>query len=74
MTLRETKPGQEVKVLRVKTESGLKHRILDMGITSGVKVKLIKVAPLGDPVRGYQLSLRKSEADAIDVELISPSA
>lgn len=78
MTLRETKPGQEVKVLQVKTESGLKHRILDMGITSGVKVKLIKVAPLGDPlevtVRGYQLSLRKSEADAIDVELISPSA
>ena len=46
MTLRETKPGQEVKVLRVKTESGLKHRIVDMGITSGVKVKLIKVAPL----------------------------
>lgn len=75
MTLRNLEPGQEAKVLCVKTEGGLKHRILDMGITTGVTVKLIKVAPLGDPlevtVRGYQLSLRKSEADAIQVEVLA---
>lgn len=72
MTLRELSPGQEARVVAVNAEGGFKRRIMDMGITTGVRVKLVKVAPLGDPievtVRGYQLSLRKDEAASIQVE------
>lgn len=72
MTLREAKVGQNVKVRRLNGEGAVKRRIMDMGITKGVEVFVRKVAPLGDPievtVRGYELSLRKADADMIDVE------
>lgn len=73
MTLRELSPGQAAKVVAVNAEGGFRRRIMDMGITTGIGIKMIKVAPLGDPievtVRGYQLSLRKEEAASIEVEL-----
>lgn len=69
MTLRDLKPGQQGNVASIGTTGPLKRRIMDMGITPGVAVKVIKVAPLGDPievnVRGYELSLRKEEAQNI---------
>ena len=72
MTLRELQPGQIGKVVAINAEGAFKRRIMDMGITTGVSIKLVKVAPLGDPVevtvRGYQLSLRKDEAASIQVE------
>lgn len=72
MTLKETKVGSTVKVLKIGGEGALKRRIMDMGITKGVEVYIRKVAPLGDPVevtvRGYELSLRKADADLIEVE------
>ena len=71
-TLREAKIGETVKVTKLTGEGALKRRIMDMGITSGVDVYIRKVAPLGDPievtVRGYELSLRKSDAEMIEVE------
>ncbi len=71
-TLREAKIGETVKVTKLTGEGALKRRIMDMGITRGVDVYIRKVAPLGDPievtVRGYELSLRKSDADMIEVE------
>ena len=71
------KVGQEAKVVRVSAESSLKRRLLDMGVVPGTKVRLEKIAPLGDPidviVKGYHLSLRKEEASAITVEIM-PSA
>lgn len=71
MTLKEIKPGQSVSVVKLTGEGALKRRIMDMGITKGVQVLVRKVAPLGDPievnVRGYELSLRKSEAENIVV-------
>ena len=71
-TLREAKIGETVKVTKLTGEGALKRRIMDMGITRGVDVYIRKVAPLGDPieatVRGYELSLRKSDADLIEVE------
>ena len=71
-TLREAKIGESVKVTKLTGEGALKRRIMDMGITRGVDVYIRKVAPLGDPievtVRGYELSLRKSDADLIEVE------
>lgn len=74
MTLRELSPGQAAKVVAINAEGGFKRRIMDMGITSGIAIKMIKVAPLGDPievtVRGYQLSLRKEEASSIQVEVV----
>ena len=70
-TLKETACGQTVKVKRLHGEGPVKRRIMDMGITKGVDV-LRKVAPLGDPVevtvRGYELSLRKADAEMIEVE------
>jgi len=73
MTLRELKPGQHGKVTAIGTTGSMKRRIMDMGVTPGVEVKVIKVAPLGDPievnVRGYELSLRKDEAAQIQVEM-----
>ena len=71
MTLREAKIGQTVSVRKLSGEGAVKRRIMDMGITKGVTVTVRKVAPLGDPievtVRGYELSLRKADADMIEV-------
>ena len=71
-TLRETKSGKTVKVVKLHGEGPVKRRIMDMGITKGVEVYVRKVAPLGDPievtVRGYELSLRKADAEMIEVE------
>ena len=71
-TLKETKIGSAVKVLKLHGEGPLKRRILDMGITKGVEIYIRKVAPLGDPievtVRGYELSLRKADAEMIEIE------
>lgn len=71
-TLKNVKIGDTVKVKRLHGEGALKRRIMDMGITKGVEVYVRKVAPLGDPVeitvRGYELSLRKSDAELIEVE------
>ena len=73
-TLREVKVGHSARVVKLHGEGALKRRIMDMGITKGVEIKVRKVAPLGDPleitVRGYELSLRKADAEMIEVELI----
>ena len=71
-TLKETKIGATAKVVKLHGEGAVKRRIMDMGITKGVEVTVRKVAPLGDPievtVRGYELSLRKADAEMIEVE------
>lgn len=71
-TLKAAKVGDNVKVVKLHGEGAVKRRIMDMGITKGVEVHIRKVAPLGDPievtVRGYELSLRKADADMIEVE------
>ena len=71
-TLKETKPGVTVRVVKIGGEGPIKRRIMEMGITKGVEVYVRKVAPLGDPVevtvRGYELSLRKADAEFIEVE------
>ena len=71
-TLKDTKVGETVKVVKLRGTGALKRRIMDMGITKGVKIYVRKVAPLGDPieitVRGYELSLRKADAEIIEVE------
>ena len=71
-TLRQAKIGETVKVAKLHGEGATKRRIMDMGLTKGVEVYIRKVAPLGDPVeitvRGYELSLRKADADMIEVE------
>lgn len=71
-TLRETVCGKTVKVKRISGEGAVKRRIMDMGITKGVDIFVRKAAPLGDPievtVRGYELSLRKADAEMIEVE------
>ena len=71
-TLRDTRIGDTVKVVRLHGEGAVKRRIMDMGITRGVEIFVRKVAPLGDPievnVRGYELSLRKADAEDIEVE------
>lgn len=70
-TLRDAKIGATVTVTKINGEGAVKRRIMDMGITKGVEVKIIKVAPLGDPiellVRGYELSIRKADADIIEI-------
>ena len=72
MTLKEVSVGQTVKVTKLSGEGPVKRRIMDMGITKGVEIFVRKVAPLGDPVevtvRGYELSLRKADAEMILVE------
>lgn len=72
LTLRQIKVGQSAKILRLNGEGAVKRRIMDMGLTKGVEIFVRKVAPLGDPievtVRGYELSLRKADADMIEVE------
>ena len=71
-TLREVSIGENVKVKRLHGEGAVKRRIMDMGITKGVEIYVRKVAPLGDPVeltvRGYELSLRKADAEMVEVE------
>lgn len=71
-TLRQDEVGDTVTVVKLHGEGAVKRRIMDMGITKGVTVHIRKVAPLGDPievnVRGYELSLRKADADMIEVE------
>ena len=71
-TLREVKIGETVKVVKLHGEGAVKRRIMDMGVTKGVEVYVRKVAPLGDPVevtvRGYELSLRKADAEMIEVD------
>jgi len=71
-TLKDVKIGKTAKVLKVHGEGAVRRRIMDMGITKGVKILVRKVAPLGDPmeltVRGYELSLRKADAAMIEVE------
>ena len=71
-TLRDVKIGQTARVVKLHGEGALKRRIMDMGITKGVEIYVRKVAPLGDPLelhlRGYELSLRKADAELIEVE------
>lgn len=71
MTLKEVEVGQTVTVKKLQGQGATKRRIMDMGITKGVTVKVEKVAPLGDPIelkiRGYQLSIRKADAEMIEV-------
>jgi ferrous iron transport protein A len=71
-TLREANVGDTVKVVKLHGEGAVKRRIMDMGITKGVEVRIRKVAPLGDPVevtvRGYELSIRKADAEMIEIE------
>lgn len=70
-TLREVKVGETVTVKKLNGEGAVKRRIVDMGLTKGTEVTIRKVAPLGDPievtVRGYELSLRKSDAEMVEV-------
>ena len=72
MTLREVKKGQSVTVLKLNGEGAVKRRIMDMGITKGTEIFIRKVAPLGDPVevtvRGYELSVRKADAQMVEVQ------
>lgn len=74
MTLKDAKLGTTVQVVKISGESVLKRRIMDMGITKDILIFVRKVAPLGDPVeitvRGYELSVRKEDAQIIEVEVI----
>ncbi len=71
-TLKDVKVGETVRVKKLSGEGAVKRRIMDMGITKGVEIYIRKVAPLGDPievtVRGYELSLRKADAEMVEVE------
>ena len=71
-TLRDVPVGQSAKVVKIHGEGAGKRRIMDMGITKGIEIYVRKVAPLGDPievnVRGYELSLRKADAESVEVE------
>ncbi len=71
LTMRDAKVGTTVKVAKLHGEGAVKRRIMDMGITKGVEIYVRKVAPLGDPVevtvRGYELSLRKADAEMIEI-------
>lgn len=72
MTLKEVKPGSTVKVVKISGEGAVKRRIMEMGLTKSIEVFVRKIAPLGDPVevtvRGYELSLRKADAELVEVE------
>jgi ferrous iron transport protein A len=72
MTLNEIPAGGVCTVTKLNGTGKLRRRIMDMGITKGVEIKVVKIAPLGDPmelnVRGYELSIRKSEAESIEVQ------
>ena len=72
-TLDQLKPGQRATVKKIRGKGGIRRRILDMGVTKGTSIEMIKTSPMGDPVefrlRGYSLSLRKAEAQMIEIEL-----
>lgn len=72
MTLRDLEVGHTGKILKIRTTGALKQRFMDMGITKGVSVTVVKIAPLGDPIeveiRGYNLSIRKDDARKIEIE------
>lgn len=72
--LKDARPGETVRVVKVGGAGAVRRRIMDMGITKGVEVRVRKTAPLGDPieitVRGYELSLRKADAEMIEVERV----
>lgn len=74
-TLKEVKVGDRVKVTRLYGEGAVRRRIMDMGITKGVEIYVRRVAPLGDPVeirvRGYELSIRRADAEIIEIEDIN---
>lgn len=71
-TLKDVRVGETAKIVKLHGEGAVKRRIMDMGLTKGVEVYVRKVAPLGDPmeltVRGYELSLRKADAESVEVE------
>ncbi len=71
-TLKDVQIGESARVVKIHGEGAIKRRIMDMGITKGIEIHVRKVAPLGDPVeitvRGYELSLRKADAESIEVE------
>ena len=71
-TLKDVRVGETVTIVKLHGEGAVKRRIMDMGLTKGVEVYVRKVAPLGDPVeltvRGYELSLRKADAESVEVE------
>lgn len=72
MTLKDVKPGKTVRITKISGEGAIKRRIMDMGLTKGTEVFVRKVAPLGDPVeitvRSYELSVRKYDAELLEVE------
>ena len=74
MTLKDAQVDSTVKVVKIHGEGAYKRRIMDMGITKGSEIFIRKVAPLGDPVevtiRGYELSLRKADAECVDVQTV----
>jgi ferrous iron transport protein A len=71
-TLKDVKVGETVKIRKITGEGAVKRRIMDMGLTKGIELKIRKVAPLGDPieltVRGYELSIRKADAMMVELE------
>ena len=71
-TLKDVKVGHSAVIKKIRGEGALKRRIMDMGLTKGIEIYVRKVAPLGDPmeitVRGYELSIRKADADMVEVE------
>ena len=71
-TLRDVKPGETIRVVKINGAGAVRRRIMDMGVTKGAEITVRKVAPLGDPVevtvRGYELSIRKEDAQSIEVE------
>lgn len=75
MTLKDAKVGETVRVIKLQGEGALRRRIMDMGLTKGVEIYVRKLAPLGDPMeltlRGYELSLRKADAEMVQVERVS---
>ena len=75
LTLDQLAPGESGRILKVNGRGAIRRRLVDMGLTTGAVIDMVKLSPLGDPVeyrlRGYHLSLRKSEAETIEVELIS---
>ena len=77
-TLKDAKAGQTVRVVKLHGEGAVKRRIMDMGLTKGAEVYVRKFAPLGDPieltVRGYELSLRRADAQQVEVEFFCPES
>jgi ferrous iron transport protein A len=75
LTLKDAKPGQTVKVIKLHGQGPVKRRLMDMGVTANTEILVRKVAPLGDPmevnIRGYELSLRKADLDIIEIERIN---